>query len=241
MKAMIYAAGLGTRLHPITQQIPKALVQISGKPLLEILIEKFIKTGIHDIIINVHHFAEQIIEFVNTKENFGINIQFSDERNKLLDTGGGLKKASWFFDDGNAFLVHNADVLSDIDLNNLVETHLKLNAIATVAVRKRTTSRYLLFDQENVLCGWENIKTGERIMTRPTKFYLQFGFSGIHVINPSIFNYMEEKGKFSIIESYLKLAKHHKIISFDHTHSIWLDLGKNENLQEAEIIIDKII
>ncbi len=240
MKAMIYAAGLGTRLHPITQEIPKALVPIGGKPLLGILIEKLIKTGIHDIIINVHHFADQIIDLVKKNENFGINIQFSDERNELLDTGGGLKKASWFFEDGQAFLLHNVDVLSDIDLNDLVKSHLRSNAIATVAVRKRSTSRYLLFDQENYLCGWENIKTGERIMARPTKFYQQFGFSGIHVINPSIFNYMEDEGKFSIIDSYLKLAKNHKITSFDHTDSIWLDLGKVENLQEAENIIDKI-
>jgi len=241
MKAMIYAAGLGTRLHPITQNIPKALAPINGKPLLEILIQKLIKTGIQDIIINVHHFADQIIEFVKNNENFGINIKFSDETNELLDTGGGLKKASWFFDDGQPFILHNVDVLSDINLNDLLNSNINSNSLATVAVRKRKTSRYLLVNQENVLCGWENVSSGERIMSRPFDSYQQYGFSGVHLINPSIFNYMEEEGKFSIINSYLKLAKRHKIAAFDHSDSIWLDLGKVENLKEAEKIIDKII
>lgn len=241
MKAMIFAAGLGTRLHPVTQTIPKALVRLHGKPLLQILIEKLIQSGINNVLINVHHFADQVIEFVNENDSFGINIQFSDESDKLLDTGGGLKKAFWFFEDGQPFLVHNVDVISDINLQALIDLHLKSEAIATVAVRKRETARYLLFDENLTLCGWENVSTGEKIISKSSKVQLQYGFSGIHVMDPVIFDHINSEGRFSIIETYLELAKSHKISAYDHTESIWVDLGKPKNLEQAEKIIDKII
>jgi len=241
MKALIFAAGLGTRLQPFTQSIPKALVRLHGKPLLQILIEKLIQSDINDIVINVHHFADQVIDFVKSNNNFGINIQFSDERDELLDTGGGLKKASWFFDDGQPFLVHNVDVISDIDVKDVFNEHLKSDAIATVAVRKRETSRYLLFDENKTLCGWENVSTGEKIISKSSRVKLQYGFSGIHVINPDIFDHIHQEGKFSIIETYLELAKSHRISAYDHTESIWIDLGKPENLKQAEKIFGKII
>ncbi len=241
MKAMIFAAGLGTRLQPVTQTIPKALVRLHGKPLLQILIEKLIQSGINNVLINVHHFADQVIEFVNENDSFGINIQFSDESDKLLDTGGGLKKASWFFDDGQPFLVHNVDIMSDINLIDLFNQHLSSDAIATLAVRKRETNRYLLFDENKILCGWENVSTGEKVISKSSNVKLQYGFSGIHVMDPEIFDYINSEGRFSIIKTYLELAKSHKISAYDHTESIWIDLGKPKNLEQAEKISDKFI
>lgn len=241
MKAMIFAAGLGTRLSPFTQDIPKALFPLQGKPLLQILIQKLIRLGIHDVLINVHHFADQVIDFVNENNRFDINIQFSDERDELLDTGGGLKKASWFFNDGQPFLAHNVDVLSDIDIQSMINFHEESDAIATLAVRQRETSRYLLFNENKILCGWENVSTGEKIISNSSNVLLQYGFSGIHLVDPAIFDHIYTTGKFSIIKTYLELSKSHKISAFDHTDSIWMDLGRPENLEHAEMIIDKII
>lgn len=236
MKAMIFAAGLGTRLQPITLEKPKALVQIHDKTLLEIVIRKIINAGISQIIINVHHFAQHVIDFVKEQNNFGIDICFSDETSQLLDTGGGLKKASWFLDDNDPFLVYNVDILSDIDLIDLFHFHKKNNALASLAVKKRDTSRYLLFDEDFRLCAWENVKTGEKKIARNQPDLIPFAFSGIHVIEPSIFKYIIETGRFSIIDVYLKLAKDHKIIGYNHSHSQWIDLGRKENLKEAEKI-----
>ncbi|MCD4788997.1 MAG: nucleotidyltransferase family protein [Bacteroidales bacterium] len=240
-KAMIFVAGLGTRLHPITETVPKALVKIGKKSLLEIVIKRLIRYGFNDIIINVHHFSVQIIEFIESKNKFGINIQFSDETDQLLETGGGLKKASWFFDDGKPFLVHNVDVISNIDLNKMMEFHLETGALATLAVRNRITSRYLLFDENDVLCGWENVKTNERKIIVQKPEYFPYAFSGIHIINPAIFNYISDEGKFSIIDVYLKLARDHRILCYKHNESLWLDLGRKENLKEAEKIINRVL
>src|SRR5210317_1542357 len=159
MKAMIFAAGLGTRLKPITNDRPKALAEIHGTPLIEIVIRRLINCGFNDIIINVHHFADKVLDFLASKNNFGINLQISDERGELLDTGGGLKKASWFFDDGKAFLVHNVDTLTDIDLLDYYHFHQKNNALATLLVRHRPGSRFFLFDENSILSGWENVLT----------------------------------------------------------------------------------
>ncbi len=161
MKALIFAAGLGTRLRPLTNDRPKSLVEVNGVTLLEIAIRRLIGAGCREIIVNVHHFAEQIIDFIEKNGQFGIQIAVSDEREQLLDTGGGLKKAAWFFDDGQPFLVCNADVLTDMDLAHFYQKHLESHAIATLAVRRRTTSRYFLFDEKMHLCGWQNAKTGE--------------------------------------------------------------------------------
>ena len=234
MKAMILAAGLGTRLKPLTDTKPKALVEVGGRPLLEILILNLKKYGFNEIIINVHHFAGQIVDYLKRKNNFGIRIEISDESDELLDTGGGLKKASWFFNDGMPFLVHNVDILTDLDYEGMMKYHKDKNALVTLAVRKRKTSRYLLFDNEMQLCGWTNIKTGDvknAIEGRQTNRY---AFSGIHIINPEFFEMVSEKKKFYIIDEYLKFAKNNKILGFDHSDSFWLDIGKPESISDAE-------
>ncbi len=238
MKAMIFAAGLGTRLQPLTNDIPKALVKIHNTTLLELVIKKLIRSGYNEIIINVHHHANQIVEFLDEKMNFGAFIQISDETDQLLDTGGGLKKASWFFDDNQPFLVYNVDVLSNIPLEILKVFHNRSGAMATLAVRKRKTSRYLLFDENIVLCGWENTKSGEQIITTEKNHYLPLAFSGIQIIDPSVFQLITDEGKFSIIDVYLKLAKDHKIVGFRHDDSYWLDLGQKGNIAEAQRIFN---
>ena len=239
MKAMIFAAGLGTRLKPLTDNKPKALVEINGKTLLELAIRKLISSGLNEIIINVHHFADQVIDFLKQNKNFNINIQISDEREMLLDTGGGLKKASWFFDDGKPFLVYNVDILTDLDLKKFYEAHLKSGAMATLAVRARNTSRYFLFDNNNRLCGWENISTGEKkIRIRGNGELKRLAFSGIQVLSPEIFQYIKQDGKFSIIDVYLDLMAEHKMIGFEHSLSNWIDVGRLENFSEAEKLVN---
>jgi NDP-sugar pyrophosphorylase family protein len=239
MKAMIFAAGLGTRLRPITNHIPKALAPLNGIPMLEIVIRRLINYGFNEIIVNVHHFADKVIEFLDNKDRFGINLQISDERDELLDTGGGLIKASWYFDDGQPFLVHNVDTLTDIDLLDYYQYHQKNDALASLLVRHRPGSRYFLFDQSKRLCGWENVVTNERIISRKQAAHLeQIAFSCLHVIDPKIFDLMEEEGCFSIIDVYLRLAKNHKIMGFLDDASYWLDIGTPEKLKRAEHDID---
>ncbi len=161
MKALIFAAGLGTRLRPLTNDHPKALVEVHGITLLEVAIRRLVAAGCEELIVNVHHYAEQVIDFIEKNGQFGIRIAISDERERLLDTGGGLKKAAWFFDDGQPFLACNADVLTDMDLAHFYQKHLETGVLATLAVRRRTTSRYFLFDEKMRLAGWQNAKTGE--------------------------------------------------------------------------------
>jgi len=241
MKAMIFAAGLGTRLYPITQTTPKALIKVKNIPLIEIVIRRLMMFGYNELIINIHHHADQIEQFLQSKNDFGIRIAFSDERDKLLDTGGGLKKASWFFDDGKPFLVHNVDVISDIDFGQLMERQIDSKALATLAVKTRPSSRYLLFDHQNCLCGWENTIIGKKIIVRPSAEIQPYAFSGIQVVDPDIFNYISQEGKFSIIDVYLKLAADQIIKSFEHNKSLWLDVGKVESLTKAGEIIDEIM
>ena len=239
MKAFILAAGLGTRLQPITDSKPKALVEINGITLLEFTIRRLIKFGFDQIIINVHHFADQIINSLNEKNNFGIEIEISDERNLLLDTGGGLKKTSRFFSSKQPFLIHNVDILSDADLAQFYNFHLNSDSIATLAVQKRKSSRYFLFDEKNYLCGWENMKTDERKITRqPVGKLTQLAFSGIHMADPSIFQLMPPEKVFSIVDFYLSIASQNRISYFDHSNSLFIDLGKKENLAEAEKIFN---
>lgn len=241
MKAMILAAGLGTRLQPITQNIPKALAEINGLTLLEILITRLKLFGIEEVIINIHHFADQITDFVKEKKQFGISIDFSDERERLLDTGGGIKNAEWFLNDGNPFIVHNVDVISTIDLNDFAGYHKKHGCLATIAVRNRKTSRYFLFNDEKVLCGWKNISTGEQIITNRDPALQALAFSGIHIINPEIFDLIDSTGRFSIVDEYLRLSDNYKICAYQHDKTEWLDLGNIENLRQAGKIIDRII
>lgn len=235
MKAMIFAAGKGTRLQPLTNTIPKALVKVNGTTMLEILIRKLIKNGFDEIIINLHHFPEQIIEFLKMKNYFGIRIEFSYENEELLNTGGGLKNAKDFFNDGKDFLLHNVDILSDINLKDFYDIHLKNNALVSLAVKNRQTSRYLLFDEDYLLAGWENIKTGEKIISRKHhEKLIPLAFNGVHIINPGIFDMINKEGAFSIIDLYLRLAKDQKIMAFDIENTFWTDIGKPEELIIAE-------
>ncbi|MEZ4887982.1 MAG: nucleotidyltransferase family protein [Chitinophagales bacterium] len=240
MKAMIFAAGLGTRLRPLTNHKPKALVEVNGTPLLEMVIQRLKQFGFNEIVVNVHYFAKQIVSFLEAKDHFDISIHISDETDCLLETGGGLQKAQAFFaaDDQQPFLVHNVDVLSDVDLATLYQTHLQTNSLATLVVRNRKTSRYLLFDEKDCLCGWQNVKTGEVRMVRDFAASLQpnaLAFSGIQVINPAIFQYMPAgESAFSIIETYLQAAKTETIMAYSSDDSTWLDVGKPESLAQAE-------
>ena len=242
MKAMIFAAGLGTRLKPLTDTMPKALVPIGGKPLLQHAIEKLKAAGFDEIIVNVHHFAGQIIDFVEANHHFGIRIEFSDEREKLLDTGGAIKKASWFFDDGQPFLIHNVDILSNIDLRELVAHHQESGSSAALACSKRQTSRYLLFDDHDLLKGWINEITGVVKSPIPDfnpSGYQKLAFSGIHVLSPSLFLSMKEMpDKFSIIDLYLKLCHKISITSYAPGGLQTIDAGKPDSLGEAELFFD---
>lgn len=232
MKAMIFAAGLGTRLRPITDKTPKPLVQIKGKTLLEITIQKLIENDFDEIIINVHHFADQIISFLNEKK-FNARIEISDESKQLLDTGGGLKKASWFFDDGNPFLVYNVDIVSNLDLKKIYHTHQQNEVIATLAVSKRKTSRYFIFDEDGILSGWQNVKTNEQKITRNITSINKLAFSGIQVIDPELFKFFPEAEVFSIVDLYLTTSKLEKIKSYQHEDSHWYDVG---NMEELELL-----
>ena len=234
MKAMIFAAGIGSRLKPYTLHTPKALVEVGGKPLLQWIIEKIINAGISQIVINIHHFGEQIIDFLTQNKNFGIEITISDERDLLLDTGGGLKKAGWYLQGEESFLLHNVDIFSTIDLRSLINFHQEKQPLATLAVKERPGSRYLLINNQNQLCGWENIKTDEKIIARPDKKFIQTAFSGIHVVSPEIFDLIQEEGVFSITQLYLRLARQNVLLGYDHSQDYWNDLGKPETLLKAE-------
>lgn len=242
MKAFILAAGLGTRLRPLTNNTPKALIRANDIPLMEIVIKQLKKYGFNEILINVHHFANQIINFLKEKNNFDIDIQISDETEKLLDTGGGLKKASWFFNKKEPFLLYNVDVISNINLSELYRTHIISKVLATLAVRNRKTFRYLMFDKNHTLCGWQNIKTGEKRIVRENSGDLNpLAYSGIQIISPGIFQLIDQieefskpNAKFSIIELYLQLAKNNKITGFRHDSTFWIDMGKMESFEKIK-------
>lgn len=232
MKAMILAAGLGTRLKPFTENHPKALLPINGKTLLQRNIEYLQTFGINNIIVNVHHFADQIIDTIKENNGWGCNVIISDETAEVLETGGGLKKAAHFFQtDAEPFVLMNADILTDLDIAAMKISFDTNTVLATLAVTNRQTSRYLLFDENDILCGWLNDKTGEQKGNPGTKK----AFSGIHIISPKIFEYIIEHGKFSMIDLYLRLAGlGHKINYYDHTNGKLLDVGKPESISVAE-------
>ncbi len=233
MKAMIFAAGLGTRFKPWTDKHPKALVLVNGKSLLQRNIEYLQLHDITEAIVNVHHFAQQVIDVLKINKGWGSHITISDEKDELLETGGGLKKASWYFDE-MPFLVVNADVLTDLDLKAMVRFHKQYNPLSTLAVTNRQTSRYFLFDEDSNLCGWRNTKTGDEKISRPKKDLAQKAFSGIHIIEPKIFSLIKQSGKFSIVDSYLELSKTNIIKGFDHSGSKFVDVGKPESVAIAE-------
>lgn len=243
MKAMIFAAGLGTRLKPLTDTLPKALVPVAGKPLLQHIIGKLKQSGFDEIIINIHHFGQQIIDFVEANNHFDIRIEFSDERGHLLDTGGGIKKAAWFFDDGKPFLVHNVDILSNIDLTELYQAHLKSNPLATLVCSERQTARYLLFDHDDHLQGWINESTGEIKSPFPdlnTQQTNKLAFSGIHIIDPAIFSDMTDlPDRFPVIDFYLSHCHREKIACFRSPGLQLIDVGKMNSLDQAAVFLQQ--
>jgi len=238
MKALIFAAGLGTRLKPYTDDKPKALVQINGIPLLQLAIEKLYNDGFDEIVVNVHAFGQQIIDFVQN-HSFNAKIYISDERNELLDTGGGLVKALPFFDDAEPFLVYNVDIITTADLRAFYLQHMKNNSLVSMMVRKRETSRYLLFDSVMNLVGWRNNANGEEIWVNNPKTDVDaYAFSGIHVVDPKIAKYaIDKRGPFSIIPFYLETAKHECFKGVLDSNSIWFDVGKEAQLKEAALFL----
>ncbi|MEZ5046714.1 MAG: nucleotidyltransferase family protein [Chitinophagaceae bacterium] len=234
MKAMILAAGLGTRLKPFTEKHPKALVPVNNKPALQRNIEYLKSFGVQEIIINVHHFAQQIIDFIHLQKNFDIRIEISNEEDEVLETGGGLQKASWFFDDNKAFVLMNADILTTLDLKQMFAYHESKQSLATLAISQRESSRNLLFDDEMKLCGWRNNKTMEEIKCIENIHLTPYAFSGIHIISPAIFEINTLSGKFSMIDMYLMLAKKHTFMGYDHSQDLLMDIGSVEKLKEAE-------
>ena len=238
MKAMILAAGLGTRLRPLTDNRPKALVEVAGRTMLEITLSRLRALDIREVIINVHHFADMILEYLKTNDNFGMRIEVSREE-VLLDTGGGLKKAaSFFLEDSNGFerpfILHNVDVISTIDLRRMVQFHTENQALATLAVQDRETSRYLLFDEQFQLCGRRSGHDQKNEFVRCSQPVQALAFSGIHIISPRLFAMMIEEGVFSIITSYLRLAAlGEKILAFRADEYYWRDLGRPDDVLQA--------
>jgi NDP-sugar pyrophosphorylase family protein len=241
MKAMILAAGLGTRLRPLTDDRPKALVTVAGRTMLEIALARLRRFGVSEVIVNTHHYAEKIREYLAAIGNFGMRIEVSHEE-ELLDTGGGLKKAAWFFLEGKdpedstlaPFILHNVDVISTIDLARMAEFHAEQKSLATLAVMDRETSRYLLFDEKGLLCGRRKGCDGEPEMARAAQNVRALAFCGIHVISPRIFSLMTEAGVFSIIDAYLRTAAlGEKIAGFQADGAYWRDLGRVEHITAA--------
>ncbi len=240
MKAMIFAAGLGTRLRPLTNDKPKALVEVGGVAMLERVINRLKSHGIDDIVINIHHFGEKIIEFVEQHNNFGITIHISDERDLLLDTGGGILKSQQWLDGNEPIIIHNADILTDFDLHKMVKQHIENKADATLLVADRKTTRYFYINNKNLLRGWTNIATGE---VKPLGYVQQesdklLAFGGVHIVSPSIFdvlkNYSSEP-KFSITPFYIDKCNDLKIMGYTPSEEYqWHDIGKIESIKVAE-------
>ena len=236
MKAMVLAAGLGTRLRPLTDDRPKALVEINGRTLLEIALTRLRAFSVSEVIVNVHHLADMIFEYLAAKQNFGMRIEISHE-DELLDTGGGLRKAAWFFFEDcrhEPFLLQNVDVLSNIDLAQMVRFHDEHHALATLAVQDRPSSRYLLFNRQELLCGRRFEREQRTELARAVEPFEAFAFCGIHVISPRLLGMMTETGVFSIIETYLHLvARGEKIAAFRTDGAYWRDLGTLNHLKQA--------
>ena len=243
MKAMIFAAGLGTRLRPLTDRMPKALVPVAGVPLLQRVLLKLQAAGFDDITLNIHHLGQQIVDFLRNHQNFGLNIHISDERALPLDTGGGILHARRFLDGDEPFLVHNADIATDTDLTALYRQHCQSGAVASLAVSQRKTSRYLLTDSSLRLRGWTNAVTGEvrpALSATELSALQRWSFGGIHVLSPAIFRLMEEggwQGTFPIIPFYLSVCGKAHIQLYRQQATYWFDIGKPETLAQADIFL----
>jgi len=236
MNALILSAGLGTRLKPFTDSHPKALAPVNGKPVLQRNIEYLQQYGITNVMVNVHHYADQIIHAIKSNSGWGSNVLISDETNAVLETGGGIKKAGWFLEQTENCVVVNADILTDLKLNEMIDEHRMNMSLATLATSSRVSSRCLLFNYINQLCGWRNIKTGEEKIPVPIENTLTLtpkSFSGLQILNNRIFRLMRMTGKFSIIDAYLDLCSDQRISSYDHSHTKFMDIGTTEKLQQA--------
>ena len=236
MKAMLFAAGLGTRLKPFTDHSPKALVEVNNKTLLEHNIRFLQRFGIYDVIINVHHFADKIEQVLNDNDCFGSEISISDERNEILETGGGLKKAAGYFAGEPSFVVMNVDVLTNLDLARMIAAHNDTACMATLAVMNRGSSRHFLFNEQMDLCGWINNKTGEQRISRAGPSLQPFAFSGIQVLSQQVLKDIPFDGKFSLVDLYLHLAKTETLKGYDHTGNLFIDVGKPESIEIAEML-----
>ena len=239
MQAMILAAGLGTRLKPITNEIPKALVEVNGVTLLEIAIRKLIENDFRRIIINVYHFADKVKEFLN-KNTFAADIIISDESELLLETGGGIKNAKGYFDE-SPILIHNVDIISNLDLKEFYQYHLSDDSAASLVVSNRISNRYLLFNEENILCGWQDIKKDEKIIVRNESKLNQLAFNGIHILNPGLIDLFPGEKVFSIIKAYLKIAATEDIHAYMSNDIKWVDVGKVDSLEKAERLVKSIL
>jgi NDP-sugar pyrophosphorylase family protein len=232
MKAMVLAAGVGSRLRPLTDGIPKALLDVGGTPMIEHVIRRLKAAGVTELIVNLNHLGDRIVEFLASKDHFGLRVAFTREA-ELLDTGGGLKNAAWFFDDGQPFFLHNVDVLSDIDLGGLLRHHQGLGALATLAVQRRPGARQLLFDRDGRLCGRES-REGVEWAKGPVSDVERFGFTGIQALSPAVFPKMTERGAFPITHMYLRLAgQGERIVAYRADGSYWQDIGSPEKLEAA--------
>ncbi len=234
MKAMLFAAGLGTRLKPYTDNHPKALAVVNGKTLLQRNLEYLQFFGITEVIVNIHHFGDQIVRYLEENKGFGLQVHISDETHEVLETGGGLLKARPMLGDED-FVVMNVDILTDLDLGKMIAFHKLHQPLVTLAISERDSSRKLLFDHDMKLCGWKNFATGEEIVTQ-SQIYKLAAFSGIHIVNPKIFCMMLEVGKFSIMQTYMRLMHTETLLGYDHSGGVLIDVGKSETLALAETV-----
>ena len=235
MQAMILAAGLGTRLKPITEELPKALVEVNGKTLLEIAIRNLIENDFRRIVINVHHFADKVKEFLGNN-TFAADIFISDESDLLLDTGGGIKHARKFFDD-SPILIHNVDIISNLNLKEFYQYHISDDSVASLVVSNRKSNRYLLFNEADILCGWQDVNKDEKIIVREDSKLNQLAFNGIHILNPHLIDSFPDEKVFSVIKAYLKIAGTEDIHAYVSNDIKWIDVGKVDSLQKASQLI----
>jgi N-acetyl-alpha-D-muramate 1-phosphate uridylyltransferase len=240
MKAMLFAAGLGTRLKPFTESAPKALAPIGKSTLLAHNILMLQRFGIRELVINVHHYPEMIVDYLKQHNHFGSQVTISNERDELLETGGGLLKAMPFFSGEQAFLVMNVDVLTNINITQLIHAHLEGSAMATLAVMRRASSRDLLFDSKMDLCGWRNNNTKEERIALPHQNLFPFAFSGIQVLSPAIWAGIALSGKFSLIDLYLLAAKDRRIFGYDHSGDLFLDVGKPDSVEQSKKLFPEL-
>ncbi len=240
MNAMLFAAGLGTRLKPFTNDKPKALIEVNGITMLQMALKKMENAGIRKVVINVHHFSQLVVEEISRFRSDHMKVVISDESDQLLDTGGGLLKARPLFEIDSPIMLYNVDIITTANLKDFIKFHKTRNALASLMIKKRSTSRHLLFNDQMELSGWENINTGEKIITKETDHYIPYGFQGIHIIEPDIFDLITESGKFPIMNLYLRLARERTLMGFESRDDLWFDIGTPEKLKNTRKTIEHL-